>query len=150
MVLEVYGTKKKVSVHRNCAFRLPSGFSPESLPSRGCLGVANHPIIWIKQVAPHWESSLKRRSILALGCLWKWKHISCLPCSDFSNKARLRRREALPDTEWLDIWTAANQDLVAICLMESHGGLVIMVESSLGPWALPAEHNIPSALGRAF
>lgn len=61
-------------------------------PSRGRLRVANHPIIWIKQVARHWKSSLKWHSILALGCLWKWKHISCLGCWDFyfffSNKVR--------------------------------------------------------------
>lgn len=71
----------------------------DCLPSKGRLRVANHPIIWIKQVAPHWESSLKWRSVLALGCLWKWKHISCLACSDFSNKVRLGRGEAFPDAE---------------------------------------------------
>lgn len=41
--------------------------------SRGCLRVANHPIIWMKQVAPRWESSLKWRAALACRCLWKMK-----------------------------------------------------------------------------
>lgn len=75
------------------------GRKKEKLPSRGRLRVANHPIIWIKQVAPHWESSLKWRSILALGRLWKWKHVSCLACSDFSNEVRLGIGEAFPDAQ---------------------------------------------------
>lgn len=74
----------------------------EKLATRGHLRVANHPIIWIKQVAPHWESSLKWRSILALRCLWKWKHISSLACSDFSNKAEdEKERLSLMLNNWM-------------------------------------------------
>lgn len=92
----------------------------DCLLSRGRLRVANHPIIWIKQVAPHWESSLKWRSILALGCLWKLKHISCLDCSNFSNTIRRGRGEAFALT--LNNWMFGCRPVkiyFAISLVES-------------------------------
>lgn len=124
----------------------------DCLPSRGRLRVANHPIIWIKQVAPHWESSLKWRSILALCCLWKWKHISWLAYWKFSNKVGPGRREK---GEAFPCWIIGCLDLSQsrfTCYLSCwiHGGLVVMMESGLRPWALSAEQSIPSVMGWSF
>lgn len=111
------------------------------LPSKGHFRVVNHPIIWIKQVASHWENSLKWRSILALSCLWKLKSIFSLACWNFSNKVRLGR-----------IWIIGRLNL-RFTHFFTHGipgRLVIMMMSGLRPWALSAEQSIPSVLESSF